>query len=151
ILYSFFLSLCMLSLYLLYDYWTRRYFYQRISKPLESIDEALETIGDRPIAKALHQYNLSNYRLYQNQMMAQWKKQEDYAKFMDLWVHQMKTPLSVIDLTAREVEEPYSSNIRYENDKLKAGLDNVLHMSRLREVQKDFHVKNVDLIKVIDL
>src|SRR5699024_10460290 len=59
--------------------------------------------------------------------------------------------LSVIDLTAREVEEPYSSNIRYENDKLKAGLENVLHMSRLREVQTDFHVKRVDLLKVINL
>src|SRR5699024_12237279 len=41
--------------------------------------------------------------------------------FIDLWVHQMKTPISVIELMARDLDEPYSSSIRDKNEKLQNG------------------------------
>src|SRR5699024_10459168 len=67
--------------------------------------------------------------------------QANHLKFIDRWVHQMKTPLSVIELTAKELDEPESSNIREETERLKNGLHTVLYMARTRTIQEDFQVK----------
>ena len=62
----------------------------------------------------------------------------------------MKTPISVIELMARDLDEPYSSSIRDENEKLKTGLNTVLHMSRLRLIHQDFHIKQLHLDRIIE-
>jgi two-component system, OmpR family, sensor histidine kinase YxdK len=67
---------------------------------------------------------------------------------MDQWVHQMKTPLSVIELTAQNLDEPESSNIREETERMKRGLNTVLYMARLRTIEQDFHIKPVNLVKL---
>lgn len=69
--------------------------------------------------------------------------------FMDRWVHQMKTPLSVIELTAKDLDEPESSNIREETERMKTGLNTVLYMARLRTIEQDFQIKRVTLAKLI--
>src|SRR5699024_9654528 len=78
-----------------------------------------------PVYQALSRLLKSSHALYQEEVSIQAKKQEEHLVFMDLWVHQMKTPLSVIELTARELDEPYSSDIRDETERLKNGLDTV--------------------------
>ena len=67
---------------------------------------------------------------------------------MDQWVHQMKTPLSVIELTAQNLDEPDSSSIREETERMKRGLNTVLYMARLRTIEQDFHIKPVTLSNV---
>ena len=60
---------------------------------------------------------------------------------MDRWVHQMKTPLSVIELTAQTLDEPESSSIREETDRMRNGLNTVLYMARLRTIKEDFQIE----------
>ncbi len=61
----------------------------------------------------------------------------------------MKTPLSVIELTAQSLDEPDSSNIREETERMKTGLHTILYMARLRSIEQDFHIKPVALSKII--
>jgi len=61
----------------------------------------------------------------------------------------MKTPLSVIELTAQNLDEPESSNIREETERMKTGLNTVLYMARLRTIEQDFRIKPVCLENVI--
>ena len=68
---------------------------------------------------------------------------------MDQWVHQMKTPLSVIELIAQDLDEPDSSNIREETDRMKTGLNTILYMARFRTIEQDFHIKPVELAKLV--
>ena len=68
---------------------------------------------------------------------------------MDRWVHQMKTPLSVIELTAQTLDEPESSSIREETDRMRNGLNTVLYMARLRTIAEDFQIKPVILPKLV--
>ena len=43
------------------------------------------------------------YRLYQKEVQLLYARQNRHLQFMNRWVHQMKTPISVIELmTARE-------------------------------------------------
>src|SRR5690625_6342491 len=83
-------------------------------------------------------------------MMQLKNKQEEHFIFMDRWIHQMKTPLSVIELMAQDLDEPDSSDMREETDRIKTGLNTVLYMGRLRTMSRDFYVKLVDLKSMIN-
>ncbi|MCR6112506.1 sensor histidine kinase [Bacillus sp. A301a_S52] len=147
--YAIFLGLVVLTGYLAYHYISHRHFYARLSKPLMSLDDSYQKTEDMPMAKALDQLLKAQYKHYHKQIKTLEKQQEEHLTFIDQWVHQMKTPLSVIDLTARNVEEPESSDIRAETDRLKNGLNTVLYMARLRTMEQDFHFKPVSLSTLV--
>lgn len=147
--YAAFLSLFILAIYLFYYFMSRRKFYQRLITPFELLDDSFQKTDQAPISVAFDQVLRAQYKLYQNQLETIEKQQEEHRKFMDQWVHQMKTPLSVIELTAQNLDEPDSSSIREETERMKAGLNTVLYMARFRTIEQDFHIKPVLLSKVI--
>jgi len=148
-LYAFFIGCFFLSCYLFYHYYSRKKFYNRLSMTLTSLDESFKKTDETPISEALDQLLRDQYKLYQNQLKTLEKQQNEHLKFMDQWVHQMKTPLSVIELTAQNLDEPDSSNIREETERMKNGLNTVLYMARLRSFEQDFHIKPVTLSSLV--
>src|SRR5690625_7638925 len=98
---------------------------------------------------ALDELLKSQYKQYQQTIQSITRNQENHRLYMDRWVHQMKTPLSVIEFTAESLDEPESSNIREETERMKFGLNTVLYMARLRTIEEDFQVKAVELVKVV--
>lgn len=148
--YATFLNFFILSCYLIYYYLTRKKLYLRLNQPLESLDDSFQKTDDAPISKAFDQVLRNQYMLFQSQLESVEKEQEEHRKFMDQWVHQMKTPLSVIELTAQNLDEPESSSIREETERMKTGLNTVLYIARLRTIEQDFHIKPVNLAKLVD-
>jgi two-component system, OmpR family, sensor histidine kinase YxdK len=92
----------------------------------------------------------TQYKHYQQQLNTAELQQKEHLMFMDQWVHQMKTPLSVIELTAQNLDEPESSDIRAETERMRTGLNTILYMARLRTIEKDFHVKQVQLSNIVN-
>jgi two-component system, OmpR family, sensor histidine kinase YxdK len=148
--YTAFLSFFILGCYLTYYFLSRRKLYQRLHQPLESLDDSFQKTDDVPISMALDQVLRNQYMLYQSQLESVEKEQAEHRKFMDQWVHQMKTPLSVIELSAQNLDEPESSSIREETDRMKTGLNTVLYIARLKTIEQDFHIKPVNLAKLVD-
>lgn len=148
-IYAAFLSFVLLTGFLIYRYISRKGFYQRLENQLEIMDDSLETTENTPISEALDGLLQSQYRLYQEELLRVEDSQEEHLLFMDRWVHQMKTPLSVIELTAQTLDEPESSSIREETERMRNGLNTVLYMARLRTISKDFHIKPVVLSKLV--
>ncbi|WP_026582690.1 sensor histidine kinase [Bacillus sp. J33] len=148
--YAIFLGLFLLTGYLTYHFLSRRKFYMRLTNELTSLDDSFQTTEATPISQALDQLLKDQYKQYQTRIKALESKQEEHLKFMDQWVHQMKTPLSVIELIAQNLDEPDSSSIREETDRMKTGLNTILYMARLRTIEQDFHIKPVNLSKMIN-
>ena len=148
--YVVFLSFFFLFIYLAYDYYRHRQFYKRLSEPLNTLDASLEKIEETPLSTALNQLLKDQYNLFQQQIQEAEREQEEHLLFMDRWVHQMKTPLSVIDLMAADLDEPDSSNMREETERMKTGLNTVLYMARLRTIEQDFHIRPVVLAKIVN-
>jgi len=148
-LYAFFLAFFILAGYLVYQFLSRRRYYLLLSQPLESLDASFQKIEESPISEALQKLLHSQYRHYQQQLHTVQKQQEEHLTFMDQWVHQMKTPLSVIELTVQNIDEPEFASIREELERMRSGLHTVLYMSRLRAFEQDFHVKPVVLSQII--
>lgn len=100
---------------------------------------------------------------YRGQLQKMERQKEMQYHFIMQWVHQMKTPLSVIDLqlqqaqhqlkqrlimTVKEQQELYTSIIE-ETDKLQNGLELMLGSARLDHIELDLHVKSVELHIII--
>ncbi len=149
-IYAIFLGFFFLGCYFFYYYYSRRRFYTRLSQPLVSLDETFQKTDHTPISSALDNLLKEQYKLYQNQIKTLEHQQEEHLKFMHQWVHQMKTPMSVIELTAQTLDEPDSSNIREETERMKTGLNTILYMARLRSIEQDFHIKPVVLSKIVN-
>lgn len=149
LLYGVFISFFLLFCYLSFHYYRRRHVYKKLSRCPTNLQELLEKTDMVPIGQALDNFSKFQYQLYMEQLKKAEDDQANHLKFIDRWVHQMKTPLSVIELTAQELDEPESSNIREETERMKNGLTTVLYMARMRTIQEDFHIQPVSLEKLI--
>ncbi|PAL08274.1 histidine kinase dimerization/phospho-acceptor domain-containing protein [Peribacillus simplex] len=73
------------------------------------------------------------------------------------WVHQMKTPVSVISLLIQEGKRTFSNEpmkdylkeMEEENDRFRRGLEIILHGARLQRFSEDVKSERVDLINVV--
>jgi two-component system, OmpR family, sensor histidine kinase YxdK len=148
-LYAALLSGCLLIGYLVYRYVTHRNFYKRLDEPHASLEETLEIDSGAPLARGVHQVLRNQYRFYQNDIQQYQFKLKNHIQFINQWVHQMKTPLSVIHLMIQDEDEPKFTAIADELDRMKKGLDMVLYTARLDEFEHDFYVEMLPLEKVV--
>ena len=148
-LYAAILSSCLLIGYLIYRYLTHRTFYKRLEEPHTPMDEFIEAGSGTPLAVNLHLLLKGQYRQFQNELHHYQHKLKEHIQFINQWVHQMKTPVSVIHLMIQDEDEPRFTAIGDELDRLKKGLDMVLYTARLDEFEHDFYVEMLSLEKVV--
>lgn len=150
-LYAVLLSCCLFIGYLVFRYTTHRTFYKRLEKPLVSMEEITSdrTATGTPLTAGMQQLLNSQYRLYQSDLHNYQQKLRDHIQFINQWVHQMKTPLSVIHLMIQDEDEPRFTSIGDELDRLKKGLEMVLYSARLDAFQHDFYVETLHLETVV--
>lgn len=144
-LYAALLSGSTLIFYLIIRYRTHRFFYKRLETPLSSLDEFPVKVEKTPLAESLSQLLTSQFRFYKTDIHRYKYKLEDHIQFINQWVHQMKTPLSVIHLMIQDEEDSRFTMIGDELDRLKKGLEMVLHTARLDAFEHDFYVELLDL------
>lgn len=100
------LSISVLIGYLGFRFLSHYRFYFRLSRSVETLNESIEKTGDSPLPEALDGLLQSQYRLYQQKLYQYERGRRDYITFINQWVHQMKTPLSVMDLMLQEETAP---------------------------------------------
>ncbi|TDQ42640.1 signal transduction histidine kinase [Aureibacillus halotolerans] len=147
--YAFLINVFFLGCYLVYRYASQKRYYERLSRPLETLEETFEQLDMAPVPEAFTKVLHSQYKLYQERLKRAEQQQKEHLKYIDMWVHHMKTPLSVIELTAEQLDEPESSNVREETDRMKIGLNKVLYMARLRTIDRDFAVAPVHVAGLV--
>lgn len=144
-IYAMFLSIFFAGGFLLSRYLTHRAIYQRLSNPVLSLEELTQTNGNAPLCRAMDENCLGQYRLYKAELHAYENKQRDHITFIQQWVHQMKTPLSVIHLLMQDDDSTKAESVREELDRLKRGLETVLYLARLDRFEQDFLIEPVTL------
>lgn len=144
-LYSVFLGLIFLTGYLVYRYVSHQSLYRRLTDPLETLDDSIQGGGYSPLSEAFDHLLQVQYRHYQQQLKLTEKTRNDHLTFINQWVHQMKTPLSVIRLMMEEAEDLRSASILEETARMEKGLDTVLNAARLEVFERDFRVEAVSL------
>jgi OmpR family two-component system sensor histidine kinase YxdK len=74
---------------------------------------------------------------------------QQHRAYIALWVHQMKTPVSVIHLLTQgggPLDEESTRSLEEEASKLSEGLEQALATARLIDASADFRIERVDLL-----
>jgi two-component system, OmpR family, sensor histidine kinase YxdK len=148
-LYSAFLSFFLLACYLTYRYASHRAFYRCLTSDADSLESTLQKTGNAPLPNAFDQYVEKQFQLYNGEIIQYKNRIEDHIHFITQWVHQMKTPISVIHLTVQGEDHPKFRSIQDELDRLRKGLEMVLYASRLNRFEQDFLVEPIKLAQLV--
>ncbi|MSU03014.1 sensor histidine kinase [Tissierella pigra] len=161
IIYAFVLSTIFLTVFLSIDFGRKRKFYNLISNKLDN-DVELTDVFNIP-DKISREYDLfkevliSNYLKYISTLEKHKKSSETQNYFNNRWIHQMKTPVSVIKLILederdRDIDEYTRKNyesIGEEVEKLSHGLEMALYTLRVSNFELDFKVEDVSLFEIL--
>ncbi len=127
--------------YLIYRYYSHRQYYAKLTSPSKTLQESLQVTDYTPISIAFRRVLEVQYNQYQTELKAWEHKHKEHLVFMNQWVHQMKTPISVVELITQEEYSETFESIAEEMDRMKYGLEMVLHMARLEAFEQDFCVE----------
>ncbi|MED0959855.1 sensor histidine kinase [Bacillus paramycoides] len=140
------LSLYLFICFLAYRYVRNRRMYHRLSEPPEKMEDAFIERATAPMPHSVNELVRTQYRLFQKDLQAFEVKQQEHQLFINHWVHQMKTPVSVMQLMVLEMEDEHLiPKFKKELERLNQGLDMALYMARLNNFHEDFHVETISL------
>ncbi|WP_084242565.1 sensor histidine kinase [Planomicrobium okeanokoites] len=144
-IYSFVISILLTSAFLGARCIKRYRYYRKISETPVSMEHMLQKEGRSPeqIQNDLYLHKL--YKVYQYEVQALYAAQSRHLQFMNQWVHQMKTPISVIQLLLQNPDELDKNSVSEEIERLKASLDTVLMNARLDTFEQDMQIEKVNL------
>jgi OmpR family two-component system sensor histidine kinase YxdK len=143
--YSFVISTLLIVAFLAARFMKRYRFYQKVMAKPGNMEHMLQREGKSPEHIQADLYLQQLYKLYQYEVQALYATQNRHLQFMNQWVHQMKTPLSVMQLLLQEEQELDKNSVREEVERLKSGLDTVLMNARLETFEQDIHIEKVPL------
>lgn len=74
--------------------------------------------------------------------------QEEYREYIELWVHEIKTPISSSRLITQNNESEAMKSLREEIARIEGFVEQVLYYSRSNNVEKDYLIREVSLKKL---
>lgn len=96
----------------------------------EALDEITKSVFDR----------VNSYK-YQS---------EEYREYIELWVHEIKTPIASSKLIIENNKNKVTANIEEELDKIEEFVEQALYYARSNVVEKDYIVNNYSLKNIIN-
>lgn len=148
-IYSIVISLILIATYLATRYIFRKAYLKKISVLPNSMEDALQKNGKTPEHIQTETYFQELYRIYQHEVQDLYATQKRQDQFLNQWIHQMKTPISVIELLLQEDEQLDKNSVQEEIDRLKRGIEMVLMSARLEKFEEDMQIEQVDLKSLV--
>ncbi|AJA47079.1 sensor histidine kinase [Clostridium pasteurianum DSM 525 = ATCC 6013] len=146
LLFNTFILVCFLA----FRYYQNIQLYRLLRNGFTSLNDTFLELGSSDLSQNISEILKKQHNLYEAEIQKCNKIHNEHLTFINQWVHQMKTPLSVIQLQlqAYEGEEKYE-NMQEEVNKLKEGLNMAMHFARLDSFKKDFLVEKIFLKKLV--
>lgn len=148
-IYSMLITLVLTGTFLIVRYVIRKQYYKKITNVPQKMEDALQSTGKSPEHMQSEEYVHELYRIYQLEAQELYAAQNRHLQFMNQWVHQMKTPLSVLELMLQDDEPLDKKGVQEEVERLKHGLEMVLMNARLDTFEEDMHIEKVDLQQLV--
>lgn len=157
VIYAFIISFVLFLFFMIYDYLKAKPFYNYLNKAANSdddLDSILNVTGARTYERIMYNRILSKtFKFYSDKLSKYEENQRQYIYFINQWVHQMKTPVSVINLLLQDKnKENYKKTLESifeENEKITHGLEMMLCNARLSQFNLDFKVEKVNILSII--
>lgn len=143
------INLLLVASFLVVRYMLRRRYLAKITQCPMSMEDALQKNAKTAEYALTERYFHELYKLYQHEVQTLYATQSRQYKFMNQWVHQMKTPVSVLELLLQQDGELDKKSVQEEVDRLKRGLEMVLINARLENFEEDMQIVKVPLKSIV--
>lgn len=142
------------SIEFVYDYTKKSIYYTKVETSLKELDKKylLPVVIEEPsFLEGKILYNvLSVTDKAMNEEVNTYKfNQEEYREYIDLWVHEIKTPIAASKLIIENNKNEHTLSILEEIEKIENFIEQALYYSKSNEVEKDYIIKETDLKRCV--
>ncbi len=137
------------------EYLKKKNFYNNLTKNLEKLDKKylIPEIIDK--ADFLEGKILINTLKEIEKSMAEHVNEykfanEEYKEYIELWIHEIKTPIAVSKMIVENNPSEITKNINEEIEKVEYFVEQALFYARSNNVEKDYIIKPMNLQKIIN-
>ncbi|HEX2944335.1 MAG TPA: sensor histidine kinase [Clostridia bacterium] len=154
------LSLMLLLLYaigaavpLIVEYTVKKEFFDDLLRVFESLDRKnliAEVIAPPSFREGMVLYDIikRSDKAMLEEINRYKQLQEEYREYIELWVHEVKTPIASSRLITQNNKSDVTESISEDLDRIEAYVEQVLYYSRSSTVEKDYIIKETNLQKV---
>lgn len=153
-----YIPIAILTMYfigILIEYFIKNNYYKKVQSILYGLDEKylITEIINKPnfiegkiLKEILNQVdksmleNVNKYRYMQ----------EDYKEYIELWIHEIKIPLSASKMVIENNKNDVTKSIDEELDKVENYIEQALFYARSNTVEKDYYIKKANLKEVVN-
>lgn len=148
LVYAVVLNIIISIVFLLVTFYRQRSLYRVLQNERKKVPFEVIQEDESRLSKQVFKQMNQQYTNYHEEISIHKDSLADHQTFMYQWVHQMKTPIAVLELMA-EGNHLEKNSVLEETDRLKEGLDLALNMARLESFNQDFVINQVNLKKVV--
>ena len=137
-----------------FDYTKRKAFYKNLITVFENLQQKnliAEMIRRPDFSEGMVLYDLlksSNKAMLEN-IQQYVKRQKEYREYVEMWVHEIKTPIASSKLIVQNNLGDVTSRIYEDLDKIEALVEQALYYARSNTVEKDYLIKKTALRAVV--
>lgn len=154
-----------LSLWLAYGFYSRKSYFRMLWAALEKMDQRYLLGELMPVSHRLEDgiyremIRISNKSVIERIRQIE-DEQKEYREYIESWVHEVKAPITSIDLMCENYRESVSGNlkssmerdtarrIRLEDQKIENYVDMALYYARSENVYKDYVIRETKLSEI---
>ncbi|MDZ4994490.1 sensor histidine kinase [Clostridium perfringens] len=139
----------------IYDYLRKKQYYDEIKENMESLDkkylisEVIEE-GNFTESKLIYDVIIKSNKAMNDEIGEFKRNINEYREYIELWVHEIKTPIATCRLLIENNESPLTKSIGEEVDKLDNYIDQALFYTRSNTLEKDYIIKEMNLRESIN-
>ena len=139
----------------IYEYQIKKRYYDELQKTIDELDEKylITEIMKTPnfvegkilknilgqVDKSMHE-QVNKYKYLQ----------EDYKEFIELWIHEVKLPLTTSKMIIENNKNKVTRNIEEELDSIENYVEQALFYARSSAVEKDYYIRKCNLKDIVN-
>lgn len=153
-----YIPLIIMGLYMIsiiIEYFKRKKFYDNLLKMLEELDEKYL------ITEIIKTPNFLEGQIFKNSLEQIDKSMlenvnkykymtEDYKEYRELWIHEIKIPISASKMVIENNKNAITKSIDEELDKVENYIEQALFYARSNTVEKDYYIRKVVLKEIVN-
>lgn len=143
----------MLSFHI-YDYIRKKKYYDEMTINLEALDKKhliSDVVEEGKFLESSLVYNIiSECNKSFNDEISKYKRNNsEYKDYIEIWVHEIKTPISSCRLIIENNESEITKSIKEEIDKIENYIEQSLFYARSSTLEKDYIIKKLNLYEIV--
>jgi signal transduction histidine kinase len=138
-----------------FEYNSKKKYYDNLRETLDELDEKYliteiiktpEFIEGKILKETLEQVDKS-----MNENVNKYKyMQEDYKEYIELWIHEVKIPITASKLVITNNKNSITKSIDEELNKIENYIEQALYYARSNTVEKDYYIRKIQLKEIVN-